>query len=238
MRRRVAATVLVSAALWAVGFGQAADTTAGQATTQPAIRMPPKPTVVPLHWQFDIELDQLRSIPIALPGNGKARQQLFWYLRYTVTNNSGEDHIFVPEFVLYTSTGQLIRAGRRAPTSVFYQIKKLHNDPMLKTQTSMTRKVLCGQDNAKSGVAIWPDFDARAGSVDIFITGLSGETKAIDLPKPIQVVETDWKGQKRTVTKTRLILAKTLHLHYAIPGEKAARRDVVPKLVTREWVMR
>jgi len=238
MKRRVAAIVLTSAALWAVGLGQPAETTQEQPTTQPAIRMPPKPTVVPLHWEFNIELDQLRSILVVLPEKGTDKEQLFWYLRYTVTNNSGEEHIFVPEFVLYAGTGQLIRAGRRAPTSVFYRIKKLHNDPMLKTQTSMTRKLLCGQDNARSGVAVWPDFDAAAGSVDIFITGLSGETKAIDLPKPIQVVETDWQGNKKTVTKTRLILAKTLHLQYAVPGEKAARKDVVPKLLKRQWVMR
>lgn len=238
MRLSVAAIVLTSAALWAVSLGESAETTAGEATTQPAINRPPEPTVVPLQWEFDIELDQLRSIPVVLSEKGKTSERLYWYLRYTVTNQGAEDHVFVPEFVLYTSTGQLIRAGRRAPTEVFYQIKKLHHDPMLKTQTSMTRKLLRGQDNAKSGVAIWPDFDAETGIIDIFITGLSGETKAVSLPKPIEVEETDWKGNRQTVTKTRLILAKTLHVRYTIPGEQSARRDAVPKLVKREWVMR
>jgi len=238
MRRRVAAIVLASGASCALCLGQAAPRATTMPTTRPVVAKPPEPTVVPLHWEFKVELDPFRSIPVAPSRKGKAQDRLFWYLRYTVTNLSGQDHVFVPEFVLYTGTGQLLRAGTKVPTDVFNQIKTLHNDPMLKAQTSMTRKLLLGQDNAKSGVAIWPDFDAKAGTVDIFLTGLSGETTAIDLPKPLKVVETDWKGNRKTVTKKRLLLAKTLHLRYAIPGEKAARGDVTPRLVKREWVMR
>ncbi len=237
MRLRSTVIVLVLAGLCAACLAQAGDVPTTQpAATQPAAGGPPKPNVVPLQWEFTVELDRLRAIPVRL--QGQKEDQLFWYLRYTVINRSDADHFFVPEFVLYTDTGQLVRAGRKVPTAVFYAIKKLHNDPMLKTQTSMTRKILLGEDNAKSGVAIWPDFDARAGMVDIFIAGLSGETKAIELPKPVQVVETDWKGNKRTVTKTRLLLSKTRHLRYSIPGEKSGRRKVVPKLVKKQWVLR
>ena len=240
MRVRLAAIVLVALAVGAVALGQTAvPATPKKPTTRPAIAGPPKPTVVPLQWEFKIELDELRSIPVARVGtDGRTKKHLFWYLRYTVTNRSGQDHMFVPEFVLYTGTGQLLRTGGGVPKNVFYEVKKLHNDPMLKTQTSMTRKLLLGQDNAKSGVAIWPDFDAKAGMIDIFITGLSGETRAIDLPKPVETTETDWKGNRKRVTKSRLILAKTLRLRYAVPGEKAARHNTVPKLVKREWVMR
>jgi hypothetical protein len=227
---------LAAAGICALGLAQANDETAKPPTTQPVISKPPKPRVVPLQWELTIELDRMRPIAVRLPG--KKQDDLFWYLRYTITNRSDEDHFFVPEFVLYTDTGQLVRAGRKVPASVFYDIKKLHNDPLLQTQTSMTGKVLLGQDNAKSGAAIWPDFDPNTGMVDVFIGGLSGETQAIDLPKPIQVVEMDWKGNKKTVTKTRLLLTKTLHVRYRIPGEKAARRNVAPELVSREWVMR
>ena len=239
MTRRVAVVLIATAGFCAIGLGQAGAQPATQPTTQPA-KPPagtyPKPDVVPLDWEFKIELDSLRSIPVRLAG--KKGDQLFWYLRYTVTNLSKADHIFVPEFVLYTDTGQVIRAGQRTPTSVFAAIKKLHNDPLLKTQTSMTRKVLIGQDNAKASVAIWPDFDPNAGSIDIFIGGLSGETRAIHLPKPVQAVEMDWRGSKKTVSKTRLLLAKTLRLRYAVPGEKSGRRHVRPPLVKKEWVMR
>jgi len=87
-------------------------------------------------------------------------------------------------------------------------------------------------------VAIWPDFDAKAGALDIFIGGLSGETVAVDLPQPVKVTETNYKGETSTVIKNRVILAKTLHLHYEVPGEKSARGDVTPRLTKKEWVMR
>ena len=80
--------------------------------------------------------------------------------------------------------------------------------------------------------------EENAGAVDIFIGGLSGETVVIDLPEPVQTVETNWRGVSRTVTRNKLILAKTLHLRYLIPGEKAARWRARPRLVRREWVMR
>jgi hypothetical protein len=238
MKLRLAVTALAMAAVSALCLGQADEkpTTTSAPTTQPGAGKPPKPTVVPLQWEFNLDLDDMRSIPVRPAGEKSER--LFWYLRYTVTNPSDSDHVFVPEFVMYTDTGQVIRSGRKAPTDVFYAIKKLHDDTLMKTQTSMTRKLLMGQDNAKAGVAIWPDFDPNAGQVDVFIGGLSGETVAIDLPEPVTVTETDWKGETHQVTKNRLLLSKTLHLRYAIPGDKAHRRFAVPKLTLKEWVMR
>lgn len=236
MRRYVAVMVLAAGGICALALGQAGGPATTAPTTQPTLTGPPKPTVVPLTWEFGIEYDELRPIAVKLLGRDKP--QLFWYLRYTVTNRSDREHFFVPEFVLYTNTGQLLRAGRNTPTAVFFQIKKLHNDPLLKTQTSMTRKILLGQDNAKAGVGIWPDFDPNTGIVDVFIGGLSGETKSIALPKPVQITETDLKGKKRTVSKSRLLLAKTLHLRYRVPGEAANRLHVRPKLLKKQWVMR
>jgi len=236
MRPRVVVILIAAAGLCAVCFGQAADKPAAEAAGKPAIHRPPKPLVVPRQWEFQVELDQLRCVPVRLAGEQTDR--LFWYLRYTVTNLGRTDQVFVPELVLYTSTGELSRAGRKVPTVVFDKIKKLHGDPLLKTQTSVTRKILHGKDNAKSGAAIWPDFDRQSGTIDIFIGGLSGETKAIDLPAPVKVVETDWRGTRQTVVKKRLILAKTLHVRYAIPGEKGSRRASTPRLIKKEWVMR
>ena len=241
MRRNVAVILIAAASIGAACLGQVASPPATQPTTQPAEAAArpasyPVPLVVPLQWELKIDIEPLRCLPMRLPGEKADR--LFWYLMYTVTNLGEEDHVFVPEFVMFTGTGQLTRTGHSVPSAVFDEIKKLHADPLLRTQTSVTRKILHGQDNAKSGAAIWPDFDPNAGTVDIFIGGLSGETKTLDLPKPVEVVETDWKGNHKTVTKDRLILTKTLHLRYLIPGEPASRRRTAPKLLMKEWVMR
>ena len=256
MRLCVAAMLVVAAGLGAVCVGQTAGDTAGaSSTTQPAAegmasplgKTPakqdndnggpyPKPLIVPLEWEFKIELGELRPIAVRLPD--KNTDQVFWYLRYTVTNKSDKDHIFVPEFVLYTDTGQVIRSDKKTPGTVFDKVTKLYNDPLMKAPSAMTGKLLQGQDNAKSSVAIWPDFDPNAGQVSIFVGGLSGETKSISLPSPITVVQTDWRGREKTVTKDRLLLVKTLDLQYDIPGEKSARRFLAPRLVKKRWVMR
>ena len=196
----------------------------------------PKPLTVPLQWQLEIELGDFRPIAVRLPD--KKEDQIFWYLRYTVTNRSGDDRVFVPEVILYTDTGEIVRAGKQTPMAVFNKIKALYNDPLMKIPTAMTGKLLQGEDNAKGSVAIWPDFDPNAGKVSIFLGGLSGETTSVNLPAPIIVVEPDWRGQERPVTKDKLLLVKTLELQYAIPGEKAARRHLAPKLTKQHWVMR
>jgi len=196
----------------------------------------PKPAAVPIRWQLEIDAQPIESIELKLPGS--RAPELFWFIRYMVTNNTDRDVIFVPDFVLYTDTGQIIRAGQKVPTAAFKAIKSIYNEPLLKDMTDMTGKILQGADNAKEGVAIWRDFDPKAGGFDIFAGGLSGETAEVKLPKPIKIVETDAKGNRTTVTKDRIVLSKTLNLQYSIPGEAQARSYIKPALLKRQWVMR
>ena len=196
----------------------------------------PTPKVVPLHWELQVEIGKLRPISVRLAG--QEEDQIFWYLPYTVTNKTGEDQMFVPEIVLYTDSGKLTRAGKSVPGAVFDRIKALHSDPLMKAPASMTGKLLQGQDNAKSSVAIWPDFDPNAGKVSVFIGGLSGETYALTLPAPITVTETDWRGRDRVVTKSALLLTKTLEVQFAIPGEQPSRKHLKPRMISKRWVMR
>lgn len=200
------------------------------------VRSAPKPSPVPVNWQLDIRHDPPRAFMVKLPG--RRNPQLFWYFRYTVTNDTGQEVSFVPEFVLYTDTGQVSRDGQGVPTAVFKAVKKLHNDPLLKDRTGMTGRLLQGEDHAKDGVAIWRDFDPKAGAFDVFIGGLSGETAEIKLPKPIQVAELDSKGNEVYVQKDRIVISKALNLRYSIPGEAAWRSSAKIKLLKRQWVMR
>jgi hypothetical protein len=191
---------------------------------------------VPESWQLDIEYEAPRMIELNLPGFSGT--QRFWYMIYTVSNPTDEDRIFIPEFVLYTESGELHRAGQHVPRSAFERIKQLYNNPLLKNQTAMTGKLLQGEDNAKTGIAIWRDFDPKAGAFDIFIGGLSGETEVVELPVPIRMTEVDIRGNVQEVTRDEIVLARTLRLRYNVPGEAAGRGRVVPRLTRREWVMR
>jgi hypothetical protein len=212
-----------------------AAVTAGLLTT-PAQTATPQPAPVPLSWQLDIDVKTPRAISVLLPG-AKA-MQTFWYMVYTVTNRTGSDQTFVPEFTLYTDTGQVLKAGTQVPADVFDFVTRAVNDPHLRDSVNVTGKLLQGADNAKTGVAIWPDFDAQAGSFDVFVGGLSGESVEISLPAPVEVVQRTLTGTTQQVTKDKMVLSKTLQLQYSVPGEAASRPQAVPSLEKKDWVMR
>jgi len=199
-------------------------------------RSAPEPTAIPSAWELSFLFENPRAIRLTLPGESKPR--VFWYMRYSVVNQTGQDVLFVPEFILYTDTGQLLRSGRGVAPNVFTQIKTTVNEPLLQDLTQVAGKLLQGEDNAKYGVAIWPDFDPEAGSFNVFVGGLSGETAKVDLPRPMEVVETTPEGEKVTVKRSSILLAKTLDLNFRIPGEAAARTRTPATLIAKNWVMR
>jgi hypothetical protein len=196
----------------------------------------PQPSEVPIRWELEFRYQPLQAVSVQVPGEPAAR--LFWYLRYEVVNRTKDDRVFVPGFLMYTQTGQLAPAGRKVPAYVFDYLKKTLSDPLLKDIAGVTGKLLQGEDNAKDGLAIWPDFDPQAGGVSVFVEGLSGETAEVALPTPVEVTEPDPMGNPRTVTKDKLILAKTLQLVYSIPGQPEARLRTPVKLEAKNWVMR
>jgi len=192
----------------------------------------PTPSVIATTWELEFELQTPQSMTIRLPGEDKART--YWYMLYTVTNRTGADRVFVPSFTMYTETGQILRAGMGVPSALFQEVQKRHNNPLLIDMAAITGRLLQGEDNAKDGVAIWPDFDPAARRFDIFIGGLSGERVSLDLPVPVKGV--DAKG--KTISKTKVVLTKTMQLTYFLPGEAAARVRTAPRLTGKQWVMR
>ena len=196
----------------------------------------PQASEVAIDWELDFQYKHLQAIKLQVPA--EAAPRLFWYLRYQVTNHTDADRVFIPSFALYTRTGQLIRSGQNVPVHVFHHIKKMFNDPFLKDISGMTGKLLQGEDNAKDGVAIWPDFDPAAGTVKIFVAGLSGETAEIKLPKPVWVTEIDVLGNTKKVSKSKLVLSKTLQLTYSIPGEPQSRLYAPVNVGKKKWIMR
>ena len=197
---------------------------------------PPKPSIVAASWQLEFDHQELQSIRLVPPGRKEPRT--YWYLLYQVRNRTGADQVFVPDFVLYTDTGQLVRSGKQVPTSVFVAIQKRHNNPLLENLADITGRILQGADNAKDGVAVWSSFDAAARGFEVFVGGLSGERATVKLPSPVMVEERDKKGKVRRVAKSEMTLAKTLKLSYSLPGEAKARAAVGAKLIRKKWVMR
>lgn len=206
----------------------------------------PKPSTIPLTWE--VAFDSIEPRAIMVRPEGEAKPRLFWYVKYTVANHYRDkegktyDLACTPSFTLYTDTGQVIKANMAVPDAVYQQIVKIENDPLMLSPSGMAgkdSKLLYGADNAKTSVAVWPDFDPAAGQFDIFVGGLSGENRTVVLQQPVTESTKDIiTGQTTTTTVDKIVLVKTLQLTYSVPGEAAARKLAAPTLVEKKWVMR
>ncbi len=197
----------------------------------------PQPSAVPITWELEFQaLDVIKPIRVTLPGEN--HPTTFWYLRYRITNNTGEDRQFIPSFDLCTNTGHLFTDRTLVPKAVYDAIKALYNQPLLQDVAGMTGKLLQGDDNAKEGVAIWPDFDHEAGFATVYVGHLSGEEQVIKLPAPIEMTSIGPDGKPTTRVSDEVAVYKQLELTYAVPGEAAGRFITPAQLVKKRWVMR
>jgi len=192
----------------------------------------PKPSLIPAEgiWQLDCQLHCApRQIMVTLPGETKPRR--FWYLLYTVTNNTGRDVDFYPKFELMTNTFKLQKAGFKARRCVFEAVRARYNDtiPLLESEEMVTGRILQGQDNARDSVTIFEDFDHLATSVRIFAEGFSNETVKIDYPNKID---------KKSTKPKQFLLRKSLMLEYQVPGDKFSPANKVMLYRGRAWIMR
>jgi len=190
----------------------------------------PEPAIVPGpdDWTVDITFEHPQQIMLRLSGDNKPRR--FWYTLITLTNKSNRDVDFYPRCELMTDTFQIIPAGKGAPGAVFEQIKRRHQSryPFLEALEKAGNKILQGEDNTKDIAVIWPDFDAQAKNIKVFIAGLSNETVAIDRPTAKD------KGGK----PVKVFLRKTLELSYNLGGDPALRSDAKLTYNGKRWIMR
>ena len=190
----------------------------------------PEPAIVPGpdDWTVDVRFEHPQQIMLRLVGDSKPRR--FWYTLITLTNKTNRDVDFYPKCELMTDTFQIIPAGKGVSAAVFEQIKRRHQSryPFLEPLEKVGNKILQGQDNAKDIAIIWPDFDAKAKGIKLFIAGLSNETVAIDHP-----VAKDETGRP-----VKVFLRKTLELNYNIAGDPAFRSDAKLTYKDKCWIMR
>ena len=135
----------------------------------------PEPAIVagPRDWTVNVTYEHPQQITLHLGGNTKA--QRFWYTILTLTNKTRRDVDFYPKCELMTDTFRIMPAGNGVTVAVFERIKRRHQSkyPFLEPLEKAGNKILQGEDNAKDVALIWPDFDVRAKSIRVFITGLS-----------------------------------------------------------------
>lgn len=188
----------------------------------------PKPSQIPLPgtWQLECELHgDPQQINVILPGDSQPTR--FWFLLFTVTNNTGQDVDFYPQIDVFTDTMKLYHSDAKSRQVVFEAIRKRYERtiPLLETESHVTSKILQGKDNARDGVAVFEDFDPNARGVQIFVAGLSNETVRVGNPTLGEDV-------------AEVLLRKTLVLYYQVPGDKFNPEDRVMLHRGRDWIMR
>ena len=189
------------------------------AAARPALAYP-EPQIVTTSWQLEFESAKPSTISVNVPG--AQGPQLYWYMTYTVENQSGRDRLFIPEAWIMTDAGDLIPANRNIAPEVFRAIAQREQNALLQSPASTAGRLLEGEDNARDGVVIWPVPDHDVDHVRIFFAGLSGETHEVEDP----------------LTGETRVLRKTLMLAYETPGDTSHREGQPFILRSRAWVVR
>jgi len=203
----------------------APNATAAAATTAPAtpasatIEEFPKPSLYPKSWELKFEHSSPKRVVVQAEASSVPKA--YWYITYTVTNETDKEQLFLPHFDLVTKDGKIFRSDKNIPKKVFDTIKKNEGNQLMTNHALIGGELRLGIDEAKDGVAIWEEPDAEMGTFSVFISGTSGETANVKGPdgKPV-------------------ILRKTLQLNYLIRGDSqtSGQGEVVKQ--SQEWVMR
>lgn len=208
MKRAVVAVLSLAAVLLCVALGHQSHAQAF-----------PEPALVTREWKLDFRYETPRPIAVR---DVDGTLQWYWYMIYTVTNNSGRDRLLIPEIVVATDTGKVITAGRNVPPAVFNAIRERHRNPLLESPAQMVGNILQGRDFAKTSVAIWPNYSENVNRFSIFVAGLSGETASIAHP----------------LTGDRILMRRTIMLDFSAPGDPATPQDQPIVFEGRRDVMR
>lgn len=222
----------------ALAIGSAATAyLAPQATAQTA-RFP-EPSFYPISWELNFKHSDPKRIVVRVPGD--ATPKAYWYITYTVTNNGNDIVEFDPVFELIADDGKFHRANRAIPSDVFEAIKKKEGNKLLESPKQIVGSVKPGREQARDGVAIWPEPLKEMGTFTIFAAGLSGET-VIMKKVGNQYVAVDPKKAaeelKDVKDEDRLLLTKQYQVTYRVLGdEQVPGVDPIEKKGSK-WVMR
>ena len=185
----------------------------------------PEPAIVQNagQWTADAKFEPLRQLVYQPTETAQPRR--FWYTILTIENRTGKDIGFFSKCDLMTDMFEILPAGKLVPAAVFEQIKKRHHRkyPLLQYLPKVNSKILQGEDNAVDVAIIWSDVKPQSKSIKLFITGLSNETAAVDVPDAENAV---------------IFLRKTLELTFQLKGESVWRSDSDIIFRGKRWVMR
>lgn len=215
----------------------------------------PKPKEFTDSWELTFEPGVPKRIVVL--SDGDQTPQAYWYLPYTITNNTKDAIDYLPEVELLTKDGRLHRANNNIPLAVYEKIKEVERNKLLEPQNKVAGKILVGEDQARDTVVIWRETTAEMGKFSIFVTGLSGEKVALfkkgtdflrvmtkeeqateeragrDVSDTVSVEELTAEQRKSVV-----VFRKTLKLNFHINGDEVFPGEDDVNENAQEWIMR
>ncbi|HEV7299359.1 MAG TPA: hypothetical protein VGN72_08345 [Tepidisphaeraceae bacterium] len=186
----------------------------------------PVPSPYPKAWELKFEHGTPQRIVVDI-GNDKPKA--YWYLTYTVTNNTNDEHTFLPVLELLAKDGRVFRSDSKVPPQVFGTIKDRERNGFLESQYNIGGALRLGPDQARDGVAIWEEVSPEMGTFSIFVGGLSGEYTFLKDASGTDV---------KTPDGNPVILRKTLQLNYLIRGDEVYPGEDAVNENAENWVMR
>ena len=192
----------------------------------------PQTEVATTSWQLDFKFHDPQRIVLQLPGQDEP--SIYWYVLYTVTNNTGQDVQFFPSFKLVTDNLQVVDGGDEVSPTVYSTIFDRHRPEFrfITTPAKVTGLLLQGEENSRTSVAVFKDFDPGASEFTMYVGGLSGEIARTPNPS------FDPKKPESDTNPRGFVFRRTLAVTYAFPSDESSRVVASPIRKNREWVMR
>jgi hypothetical protein len=183
----------------------------------------PEPEPVARRWELDFKPGAFRVAVVEVEGQPA---KAYLYLTYRVANNSKEDVLFAPVLELATAEGALVRSGLEVSPEVTKAVAAKLDNPLLMDQISILGTLQQGEANAREGLVIWTLPKADIDKVNIYVSGLSGETQTVEVIDP------------KTKAIKRVSLRKTRMLTYRMPGDVLKQGNEPFERVEDRWIMR
>lgn len=152
----------------------------------------PKATDRAQRWQFRLDTGDLRFYRDIESGDG------YWLLVYEVTNETGDDHHWIPSFDLVTDKGEIIADGDNVPRRVQLDVLEIFGDPLLIPQSDSSGPLLQGEENTIRSFVIWKAENENVREIQVFAGGVSGDTATVIHPitgknhKLRRVIQLSW----------------------------------------------
>ena len=168
---------------------------------------------------------------------GSPTPMAYWYMTYTVTNNTGKERLFYPEVDLVTADGKVHHADQNIPKRVYDEVRGAERNPHIEAFTTLNGSVRLGPAEARDGVCIWPETTPRMDHFQVYFAGLSGEAVTLKKDATGKFVKVTASADLKD-TAALVVLHKTLQLNYFVRGDDVYPGEDQVNADAEEWIMR